>query len=109
MLFELAADHGGAVRAEGMRQRLEAVIFLYRIDHDIGRHARVRSEKVAEPGEPGFVVAENPAIGNPAAAPVGSGNLLGGNTDQDFVSHELVNGKWEIVNRKRQLSAAKML
>ena len=78
----------GAVGAEGVRQRLEAVIFLDRIDHDIGRHAaRTDARKSRELGEPGFVVAENPAIGNPAAAPVRSGNLRGGNTDQDFVSH----------------------
>ncbi|MNC86016.1 hypothetical protein D3C83_16430 [compost metagenome] len=87
MLPELATDHFTAIGAEGVRQRLEAIIFFDRIDHDVRGHPGKWDQEFVECRKARIVVLEDPAPGNSTAAPMRGSNLVGRYTDQKLVSH----------------------
>ena len=87
VLLELAPHHVGAIAARGVRQHLEPVVLLDRVDDEVDRDITELAEVLPEAGEAVLIVVEAPAIGDLPAAPVGHGGALYGDADEELVGH----------------------
>jgi predicted HTH domain antitoxin len=85
-LLQLALDQLLAVVAGGVRQRLEPVVLVDRVDRDVDRRSLRRTEELLEPREPRLGVLEALATGD-LALPAGHRGAGGGDADQDAGGH----------------------